>query len=191
MKIDQLEKVLLENVKEITINLNEKLAKDGLVALQRVLDASGASRSLGQYDLYSHISGDSVIFEITVNSDVVIATDEMTQKAISEKMSKWRKNTIANITKSFIMSERGPQVFMHDARNEVAGDTYIDNPSGMDMGDDGKLSLTLERSTRKTKSGEFMMPKGELQGLLGKYMEKLNKVIAKNFADELTKVINQ
>jgi hypothetical protein len=191
MKIDQLEKVLLESVKEITINLNEKLAKDGLVVLQRVLDVSGASRSLGQYDLYSHISGDSVIFEIIVNSDVVIATDEMTQKAISEEMSKWRKNTIANITKSFIMSERGPQVFMHDARNEVAGDTYIDNPSGMDMGDDGKLSLTLERSTRKTKSGEFMMPKGELQGLLGKYMEKLNKVIAKNFADELTKVINQ
>jgi len=64
----------------------------------------------------------------------------------------------------------------------------IENPRGMELTPDGKLAVTLERSTSSGKLG-LKIPKDSFQGLLGDFMSRLNDSISVRFASELESIV--
>ena len=196
--------------------LIEKMATDGLSALKQTLDDAGMSEKLKQYEVYSHVAGDTVIFELVVDSSKVVATDLKTMAAIREEASKLRQEMMKKVQKSFELGAEGPRRVVHDARKfqsdarmsahdarasardarhpasdaRKGADKYIDNPRGMDTTPDGKLSVTLERSTTTGPSG-FKIPKGAFQGILGDFMDRLNSAVANNFSDALGSILGK
>ena len=194
------------------------IATDGLVALKQTLDAAGVSERLKQVEIFSHISGKSVIFEIVVDPSVVVATDAKTAAAINEKSSKIQQDMMKQVTKSFEFGENGPRRVVRDARtfqsdarsgardarsgardarsgardarSGASVDRVLENPHGMEMTNDGKLSVTLERSMTVGKSG-VKIPEGDFQGILGDFMDRLNAAVSKNFSTELEKIITR
>ena len=195
--------------------LMDKIATDGLSALKQTLDDAGVSEKLRQCEVFSHVAGDTVIFEIVVDSDKVVATDPKTMAAIREEASKLRQDMMKRVTKSFEMSQEGPRRVVRDARKSAidarnstrdarnstrdarhpalsaskpATSKTIENPHGMDLTSDGKLSLTLERSTVTNKSGT-KFPKKAFQGIMGDFMDRLNGAIGNNFSDALETIL--
>lgn len=196
-------------------DLMERIASDGLTALKKTLDEAGVSERLKQYEIFSHVAGDAVIFEIVLDTSKVVATDPKTMAAIRSEASKLRQEMMRRVTKSFEMGVDGPRRVVRDARKfqsdaraplrdarmsardarkpaldarKSSGDRLIENPRGMDLTADGKLSVTLERSTKTGKSG-FKLPKGPFQGILGDFMDRLHGTIADNFSDVLQGIV--
>lgn len=195
--------------------LTQKLATDGLKALKMSLDAAGVSERLGHYEAYSHISGDSVIFEIVVDSSKVVATDAKTLAALREEMSESRKKDMEKVVKSFELGPNGPRRTVSDARRPTvdarknpfdarrpatdarrpatdarkgSGDRRIENPHGMKMTQDGKIAITLERSTVTGKFG-VKFPSGKFQGVMKDFFDRLHGAISSNFSEELELIL--
>jgi len=216
MSTDNLTTSLHAAIQRISDGLMEKMATDGLTALKQTLDDAGVSERLKQYEVFSHVSGDSVVFEIMVDSSKVVATDAKTMKAIQIESSKLRQAMMKRVTKSFEMGPEGPRRVVRDARRfqsdarKSAGDARvpardarksgtdarreagntIEDPHGMELTPDGKLSITLERSATTGKSG-FKMPKNTFQGIMGDFMNRLNDAVAGNFAGKLQDIISR
>lgn len=192
--------------------LMSNIAKEGLSALKQTLDNAGFSERLKQYEAYSHVAGDSIIFELVVDSSQVVATDAKTMDAIREQESKARQDMMKRITKTFELGDDGPRRVVRDARKfksdaksqtsdartsardartsarDARTSRVIENPHGMDLTSDGKVSLTLERSS-VVRGSSTLFPKGSFQGLMGDFMNRLNKAATKNFSGELEKII--
>jgi len=199
-------------------DLTEKMATEGLTALKQALDDAGVSEKLKQCEVFSHVAGDSVIFEIVVDSNKVMATDPKTMAAIREESSKLRQEMMKRVTKSFEMGQDGPRRVVRDARKSQSDarvstrdarssardarhpalnarkgpsiNRVIENPHGMDLTQDGKLSVTLERSTVTGKSG-IKFPKNQFQGIMGDFMNRLNSAVSNNFADALKGIFSK
>jgi len=62
---------LTTQLRRATEAVRDDIAKDGLIALKRVLDNAGFSESdyLKDYEVYSHIHGDGILFEILLKLD--------------------------------------------------------------------------------------------------------------------------
>lgn len=195
--------------------LIEGIAIDGLSALKKTLDEAGVSESLKQYEIYSHVAGDSILFEIVVDSSKVVATDRKTMEAIRSEASKMRQQMMKRVTKSFEMGLEGPRRVVRDARTAKSdarmptadarrgarearrpatdarrqlGDKRLEGPHGMDLTPDGKLSVTLERSTSTGKLG-FKYPKGAFQGIMGDFVDRLQKAVSSGFSAELESIL--
>jgi hypothetical protein len=192
----------------------ENLAVQGLRVLKKTLDEAGVPESLKQYEVYSHVSGNSVIFEIIVDADKVMATDPRTMAAISTESSKLRKQMMAKVSKSFEMGSEGPRRVVRDARTGTAdarsraSDSrkpaldarrrmgtggsaamdQIENPRGMELTPSGKLSVTLERSTVSGKFG-LKLPKDSFQGIMGEFMTRIEKVLSNRFVEEMSSIL--
>ena len=205
MPSDGISTSLHAETQRIIDRLMSNIAKEGLSALKQTLDDAGFSEKLKQYEAYSHVAGDSVIFELVVDSSQVVATDAKTVEAIREQESKARQDMMKRVTKTFELGVDGPhrvvrdaRRFQYDARSKTSdarapardarAPRVIENPRGMGITSDGKMSLTLERSS-VIKGSDMTFPKGSFQGLMGDFMNRLNKAATKNFSGELEKII--
>lgn len=64
--------------------IRDDIAKEGLVALKSSLDSAGFGKyeGLKNYEVFAHVSGDEIVFEIQVEFD---SLDEDTQKQVKEQ----------------------------------------------------------------------------------------------------------
>jgi hypothetical protein len=198
-------------------SLMDRIAVDGLSALKKTLDEAGVPERLKQYEIYSHVAGDSILFEIVVDSSRVIATDRKTMEAIRSEMSNMREQMMKRVMKSFEIGPEGPRRVVRDARiaqNDVRmrpmdarrgardarrqildarrklEDKRIEGIHGMDLTPDGKLSVTIERSASAGKLG-FKYPKGAFQGIMGDFINRLQDAISNNFSEKLESILSK
>ena len=59
----------------------------------------------------------------------------------------------------------------------------------MNINREGKLSVQFSKRTRTTRSGDIHLPQGKFQGIMKQFMDELEKIIARNFAPELEKMV--
>ena len=62
-------------------------------------------------------------------------------------------------------------------------------PRDMNINREGKLSVQFSKRTRTTRSGDIHLPQGKFQGIMKQFMDELEKIIARNFAPELEKMV--
>jgi hypothetical protein len=62
-------------------------------------------------------------------------------------------------------------------------------PRDMNINREGRLSVSFQRQTRTTKSGDIHFPQGKFQGLVKKFVNELKTVVLENFAPELEKIL--
>lgn len=188
------------------------IAKTGVVALKRILDKSGFGRSeyLKNYEVYSHVIGDSVLFEILVDIDAVQAEDELTQKALEEQAKALENvNTTYGVRSGRAYSRvRDARKPAQDARKPakdarkpardarttakdrlLAHEVALHAPRSARITREGKLSVLLKRSMRETES-EVRLPQGDFEGIMKNIMDKLSDVLYQHFIPELQGLIN-
>ena len=192
----------------------DDIAKDGLRVLRRVLDEAGFSKSeyLRNYEVYAHVSGETITFEIVLDVEAVVPEDEVTRQALEEQQEK-AEEMEDQADKSFHLSRKTQRVGrlrgLQDARRPArdartpAHDvrkTASDRLAGHELARlaprsgrvtrTGKLSVALRRSVRASeKKVEF--PKDKFQGILGTFMEEIKDVISDKFAPELRKIVER
>jgi len=62
-------------------------------------------------------------------------------------------------------------------------------PRKMQMTRGGKVSLSFGLQTEPTGGGGVKFPKGDFQGIIGQFMDKLKQVVSSNFVPELEQII--
>jgi hypothetical protein len=192
------------------------IAKDGLVLLKRVLDEAGFAKSpyLKDYEVYAHVIGDVVAFEILLDIESVVAADALTQAAIDASQDE-ADQTDAAASASYGLGASGPQRIvgktnaLRDARRpardlrrpardvrETALDRLVKKeianvtPRSMNVDREGRLSVALKRSTRAV-AEETVMPQGEFQGIVGTFLSELTSIISGQFAPGLAGIIGR
>lgn len=192
------------------------VAKDGLALLKRVLDQAGFSKSpyLRNYEVYAHVIGDVVSFEILLDVESVVPADAMTRAAMEASQDEADQTDVA-ASASYGIGPSGPQRIvgktnaLRDARlpardlrrpardaREGSLDRLVKkeianvSPRSASVDRDGRLSVALKRSTRTAGEGT-VMPQGEFQGIIGKFMSELTSVISGQFAPGLTDIIGR
>lgn len=188
------------------------IAKEGVVALKRVLDIAGFARSeyLEDYEVYSHIVGDSVIFEILVDFDAVQAEDDFTREALEKQQEE-----LKNVERTYGVKSNKAYTRVRDARSPakdarkpardarkpakdarvgakerlLGHEIALHMPRSARITRQGKLSVTLRRSMRETEE-EIRMPQGHFEGIMKTVMDKLSSIIFQNFLPELQEIID-
>lgn len=200
----------------------DTIASEGLIALKQTLDDAGVTKNI-DYAVLAHTTGDSVIFEITVDSSTIVSDDPITIAYLQKARLELYKQKMKNVTKTFELGLDGSRRVVYDARKTASDarkhandirrpardarvsardarrpardarsgvDRTIENPHGMSMTKDGKLSITIERSVIKNKS-EIQIPKGVYQGIIGNFIDRVNNIVAEEFVGELEKIITR
>lgn len=189
----------------------DDIAKDGLVVLRRVLNGAGFSGSehLRDYEVFAHISGDTVSFEIVLDIEAVVPEDEVTRRAIEEQREK-AEEIEKQADKSFHLFRKTQRVGrLRDARKPArdarkpardarknASDRLVEHelarlaPRSARVTRTGKLSVALRRSVRETED-KIEFPKDKFQGILGTFMEEIKNVVYDKFAPELRKIVER
>jgi len=204
-------------LKRITSGVTDAIAKEGLRALKRVIDAAKFPESeyLKDYDIYAHVMGNEIEFEIVLNIEAVEPADEITKKAMEEEKVTKEEELRRDLAKTYGWNIRGPRRLrsakkslrdartpLRDARTRTKDarktsyhrlmehEMALRNPRSAEVTPEGKLSISLRRTVRETEK-EVRLPQGKYQGVIDKFMKNLNKVIAENFAVELQKIIQK
>jgi hypothetical protein len=192
----------------------DDIAKDGLRALRSVLDRAGFSKSeyLRDYEVYAHVSGGEITFEIVLDVEAVVPEDTATQQAMEEQEQK-AEEMEQEAEKTFHLSRKTRRVGrlrgLHDARRgakdarsgakdarKTAGDRLTEHelarlaPRSARITRTGKLSVALKRSIRETEK-EVKFPEGKFQGILGDFVDELKDVVFDKFAPELQKIVER
>ena len=186
------------------------IAEDGLLALRRVVHEAGFTRSeyLRDFEVLAHISGRRIEFEILLDVEAVLPEDEETRKALEEqqarleeaerKASRTLRIRRGNIQK--VRPARDARTPARDARKpardarKTAQDRLVEHelariaPRSARMTRTGKLAVALSRSIRETKT-EVVFPEGKFQGILGDFMDELEKVVFERFVPELRDIV--
>ena len=203
----------------------DTIAKDGLMALKRVLDGAGFAKSpyLKDYQTYAHVTADGIVFEILLNLEAVDIDKKVLQEAAqkateafenaSERtyqvISRGGFNRVARMkdnrrsipnalnrpkrTKSNL-KQWGDQGYVRN-RFKDSGQRKTDHklalsaPRDMNINREGRLSVSFQRQTKTTKSGEIHFPQGKFQGLVKKFMDELKQVVLSSFIPELEKIM--
>ena len=188
------------------------IAKEGVVALKRTLDIAGFARSeyLKDYEVYSHIRGDSVIFEVLVDFDAIQAEDDFTREALEKQQEELKavEKTYGVKSNKAYTRVRDARTPAKDARKpakdarQPAKDARVGAkqrllgheiamhmPRSARITRQGKLSVTLRRSMRETEE-EVRMPQGHFEGIMKTVMDKLSSILFQNFLPELQEIIN-
>ncbi len=203
----------------------ETIAKDGLVALRDLLAKEGFYKSeyLKDHDVFSHVTGNTITFEIVLDFESVEAGDEQTKQALAEGNSQALNDAEKSYGLSFrtarrIIGMRDMRQPARDARRDArkpARDirkTYqsrlighesakyaprnvvipqgIGAPRSANVTQSGKLSVAFQRSIRENESG-FRMPAQKFEGIIGRFLKKLEGVIQEKFYPELTRIIQE
>lgn len=201
-------------------DITEKIAQDGLVELKHVLDDAGFSKTeeLKNYDVFAHVYGTTVLFEIQVDFEALDdATKERAAERGSnvERIRKAAKtfaySGIGGAPKR-IIGRRDARRPADDARNKVhdarrparrIGDSRktseeraaehafaLHAPRGISITKEGKLSVILEKTVKKSNDG-IRMPSNDFEGVIGSFMERLLDVISSNFLPRLEAIISR
>lgn len=200
----------------VVANMVHGVAKDGLALLKRILDQAGFAKSpyLKDYEVYAHVLGDVVSFEILLDIESVVPADALTQAAMDASQDEADQTDVA-ASASYGIGPNGPQRIvgktnaLRDARRpardmrrpardvrEGSLDRLVKkeianvSPRSASVDRDGRLSVALKRSTRAV-GEETVMPQGEFQGIIGKFLSELTSVISGQFAPGLTDIIGR
>lgn len=192
------------------------IAKEGLVLLKRILDESGFADSpyLKDYQVYAHVLDDVVVFEIVLNVEAVVAEDEVTRQALEESAKEGEK-VEEGASRTYAMGPDGPQRLvgrnnaMRDARRPAmdarrpardarttARDRLIAKevaniaPRSAKVDRDGRLSVALKRSAKVDGEG-VVMPQGEFQGIVGRFVREISSSVASSFSSGLADIIGR
>jgi hypothetical protein len=193
------------------------IAKDGLVLLKRVLDEAGFAKSpyLKDYEVYAHVlSGNVISFEILLDVEAVVPQDDVTRQAIVDSVDQ-AAQVEAAAQASYGIGPSGPQRLvgktnaLRDARTPAydrrrpardVRQTSLDRlvnkeianvtPRSARVDREGRLSVALKRAVAK--SGETtVMPQGEFQGIIGKFLGELTAVISNQFSPGLSDIVSR
>jgi hypothetical protein len=208
-------------LQRITESVQDGIAIDGLVALKRVLDAAGFGRSqyLKNYEVLSHVSRSIIVFEILVDLESVDIDQkkleehakksvqafgeaaERTYKIISRggfdrvaRMKDHRKPAPSALRPA--RNALKPATDIHSAfktseRRKLDHSIAMSAPRSLDINRMGKLAIMFGKQTRTTKSGSIHFPQGQFEGIIKKFMSKLEDIILSKFTPELENIIKQ
>jgi hypothetical protein len=188
----------------------DDVAQDGLEALKIVLDSSGFSKSeyLKNYQIFAHVIGRIITFEIILDIEAILPEDLVTTQALQNQTQ-----SIQDVAKTYGMSISGPQrlIGMSDARRDarqpardarqpardarknsrdrlIAKEVANIRPRSARISKSGRLSVALRRSVRENES-TVIFPEGVFQGILGKFLTDLKQVIVNTFAPKLAQIL--
>lgn len=201
----------------------DDIAVDGVTALKKVLDESGFANSqyLKDYEVYAHVSGREITFEILIPADALDMEDEGTKAAVDAANEEAEQiHTPGVRTYGFQPTSRPGRLTgrrdarrdarkpIHDARRDarkppktltsraktaqsrlIEHQIALNSPRGGTVDREGMLSLRMSKSVEDRPDGTVQMPKGQFQGVIGKFMEDLKAVVMDNFAPELEKLL--
>ena len=202
----------------------DAIAVDGVTALKHVLDDAGFSKSeaLKDYEVYAHVSGRTITFEILVPKDAFDTNDADTKDALSkarddsedadhdpgvrtygfQPTSKpgrltGRRDARRDARKSVWDGRRDarkpPKTLNSRAKTAqtrlIEHEAALHSPRSMKVSREGKVSLKMTKIVEDTPEGGVRMPKGKFQGVIGKFMESLEKVMVENFVPELEELL--
>ncbi|HEY8096132.1 MAG TPA: hypothetical protein VIE65_08560 [Methylobacter sp.] len=193
-----------------TDGIIDDIAKKGLVALRKTVEDAGFSHSqyLRNYEIFAHIIGGLILFEIVLDVEAVVADDAVTQSAMND-VSDAAADLAAESDKTFTISRASLQIRrMKDVRRPVrnarkpardarkdAQDRLVEHelarlaPRSARVTRSGKLAVALKRAIRETKTTvEF--PQDKFQGILDDFMGRLKKVVFDTFVPELNEIID-
>lgn len=200
----------------VVSDMVDEIAKDGLALLKRVLDEAGFAKSpyLKDYEVYAHVIGDVVSFEIVLDVEAVSAADQMTQDAINSSQDDTGQ-TGAEPSASYGIGSSGPVRIvgktnaLRDARRPArdmrrpardARENSMDRlvkkeianitPRSASVDLDGRLSVALKRSVAAA-GEQTVMPQGEFQGIIGKFLSELTTIISSKFSPGLANIIGR
>ena len=199
----------------------DDVAKDGLVVLKTVLDDAGfgESKYLKDYKIFAHVIKDEVIFEIILDVHSVVLDDvskESSEQVSMDELIRKRARTYSMQGLNDIQRIEGMKDVRKDARKPArdarkklqdsgrqnydarknSTDRLIDHqlaahsPRGMKIDRDGKLAISFRKSM-KTGTHSTVYPKGKFEGILDKFVRKLESVVVDKFVPELEHMINR
>jgi hypothetical protein len=190
----------------------ERVAKSGALALRSILNESGFSKSehLKNYEIFVHISGRYITYEIILDIDSVEFEEENKEELVNKQNKAIEEVINKNNTKSYKITSRGVQkrsdarTPARDARTPArdARTTSSDRlimkevrnslPRSMEISKSGKLSLSFSRSLREVEregKTEMGFPDGKFGGIVKKFMDRLKKIILEEWSQEFSKVL--
>lgn len=194
----------------------DTIAKQGLALLKKILDEAGFQKSpyLKDYEVYAHVTGNVITFEILLDVEAVVPADEVTKKAIQDSAEQAAAaEQIAD--SSYAMGPSGPQriVGPHNAKRDArrpardmrkpardARTTSVDrlimkevanvSPRSAKVTRDGRLSVALKRAATVV-GEEIVMPQNEFQGIIGKFISEISTLVSSSFAPGLSDIIGK
>lgn len=201
-------------VRRAVENVIDDIAKEGLMALRQILDKAGFPKSeyLRDYDVYAHVTGNEITFEIVLDVEAVVPEDEITKKALEEQQ-KQAEELEKRAARSYKLSRKTMRVGRlrglrnknrpaRDARKpardarKTAQDRLVEHelarlaPRSARVTRTGKLSVALKRSIRETEK-EVKFPEDKFQGILGTFMDRLKDIVSEKFAPELQQIVER
>jgi len=199
-------------------NLIDVIAKEGLEALKRTIDRAKFSQSeyLKDHEIYAHVMGDSIEFEIVLSLDAIVPEDDETRKEIEKQLQEEEDEQLERqMARTYGWSTRGPRRIrdarkpatdartpLRDARQRVPDarttarhrdfkrTVALRTPRSAQVTPEGKLSVALRRTVKETDT-EIRLPQGQFQGVIDQFMKELKSLIADEFAQELTKIVSR
>jgi hypothetical protein len=219
---------LVAQLERATEAVKDEIAKDGLMALKRVLDEAGLPRKplLKDYEVYSHVGAEGIIFEILLQLHAVDVDVKKVEEAAARaaqgfedaadrtyqviarggfnrvaRMKDKRRPIPSAINRpkrtNNNLRQWGPNSSKYGPRSAFKGPNErktdhalsMSAPRDMHVNREGRLSVTFERQTRVTKSGDIHFPQGKFQGIMKKFMDELRQVVSEKFAPEIEKIL--
>jgi hypothetical protein len=189
--------------------LIDTIAKEGLVELRKILEKHGFSKSqyLKDYDVYAHVTGSWITFEIVLDVEAVVFEDEAAQKAVDDVAQQVASAT-EGATRTYTVSRPSLQVRTlkdvrkpaRDARKpakdirKTAQDRLIEHelarlaPRSARVTRTGQLAVALQRSVR-TSEKKVEFPQDKFQGILKDFVDSLKKILLTEFVPELEEIV--
>ncbi len=169
----------------------DKIAISGLEKLKQILDSSGFAKSeyLKNYEVYSHITKNTITFEILVDVEATYPADKITEEAIEEDKGEIPGDRTYGIAKEGIRRITGAKDARVTSEDRLIRRAFlINSPRGLDVDKNGRLVITFKRSTKKVKE-ETVIPKNHFQGILDNFIKELNEIIINKFIPELGTIL--
>lgn len=201
------------------------IAVEGVDVLKKILDTAFAgSEYLQGYEVYAHVVGREIEFEILIPAEAFDTTDSQTADAIekSNQEAEDVTRTPGVRTYGFQPTNRpGRLTGRRDARRDARKSNWdarrdarkvpqtltsrkktaqtrliehqiaLTAPRSMQVNREGMVSLRMSRTVEDTPDGGVRMPQGQFQGVIGAFVESLQKVVAETFGPELEKVLER
>lgn len=201
----------------VIVGMSDDVAKLGLQALKKSLDDAGFQKMdhLKNYEVYSHVSGNTILFEIVLDVDGVEELPQETLDSASQSAEILESEIDRPVMRSYGISAGGDVSKlskMKDARRPAkdarrpAGresETKAVGPAtktaprplagmkGVRVTKEGKVALTFEKVMSKTENGEIKYPEGKFDGVMKDFMDRLKQVVLKSFAPELKNTLER
>lgn len=177
------------------------VAREGLKELKKILDTSGFSKSifLKNYSLDSHVLEKGVSFEITIDSEAIIASEEdrkkAEQKSLREELDSIKKSLRSFSAKGdrIVQTAGGLSGTVTTSGDRMTAKLSFTNPRSARVMPDGRLLVNLRRAIEEIEDerGKFKYPKRGYEGIIKEFQEELHKILLEKFVPEFQKIIKR